>query len=306
MGDILTGLDRERVAALRAEGRFFWADVTVGPGTRDELAEVLAVPEHALRKLLDFHSGMPSPRKFHADGEHVVFAFSCFVDSQPVEVHLLVSGDYVLTVHQQSLSLPDLLEVEPPQGRSEQYLIYAVLEGMLATAFDALNDVDSQIESLQTLAMDLRTAQIRNEGLREITAQLTQLRRTVAPQRGTFARIAEEIGQVEGLEHDSEHYFDRIGDQVNRLVDAIDAAGNAVARVIDLRVNETIYWLTLVATVFLPLTFITGFFGMNFGWMVRHISSPVSFIVLGVGGCVLGVLLTLVLVRRRATPIDRR
>jgi magnesium transporter len=72
---------------------------------------------------------------------------------------------------------------------------------------------------------------------------------------------------------------------------------------IDLRLNETTYWLTAVATVFLPLTFVTGFFGMNFGWMVRHIDSPLAFILLGVGGCATGAALTLIALRRRA-PVD--
>ena len=43
------------------------------------------------------------------------------------------------------------------------------------------------------------------------------------------------------------------------------------------------YWLTVVATVFLPLMFVTGFFGMNFGWMVRRIDTPLAFVLLGRG-----------------------
>jgi magnesium transporter len=71
---------------------------------------------------------------------------------------------------------------------------------------------------------------------------------------------------------------------------------------IDLRLNETTYWLTAVATVFLPLTFVTGFFGMNFGWMVRRIDTPLAFVLLGVGGCV-AVAMTLIALRGRA-PVD--
>ena len=109
------------------------------------------------------------------------------------------------------------------------------------------------------------------------------MRRRVGPQRGIFERISEEVGRVEGLETDSEQYFERIYGQLNRLVDAIDAAGDGMAKLIDLRLNETIYWLTVVATIFLPLTFVTGFFGMNFAWMVERIDTALAFVALGIG-----------------------
>jgi magnesium transporter len=81
-------------------------------------------------------------------------------------------------------------------------------------------------------------------------------------------------------------------------VDAIDAAANTLATLIDLRLNETSYWLTVVATIFLPLTFITGFFGMNFGWMVDQVDTQLAFWLLGIGTPVAGVVLVWRLVVR--------
>jgi magnesium transporter len=303
MGEILRGLEPERATALRAQGRFFWADIPVGDRTREELREVLGVPDHALRSLLEFDPDMHRAHKFHIDGDHVVFPFSCFVESGPIEVRALVSGDYMLTVHAEPVSLPDVLDIESPEGRSEQYLIYAVLQGMLLTHFDKLSELDDAIEDLLVRSVDIQGAHVRNQTLREITSDLTRLRRQVAPLRGTFARVSDEIGRVKGVEPDSERYFDHVGDQVNRLVEAIDAAADSITRMLDLRLNETTYWLTVVATVFLPLTFITGFFGMNFGWMVRHITSPWAFFLLGVGGCLVGVAGTLLAIRLRS-PVE--
>jgi magnesium transporter len=127
--------------------------------------------------------------------------------------------------------------------------------------------------------------------LREINSRLSGLRRRVGPQRGLFERVSVEIGRLEGLGADDEPYFERIALQVGRLVDGVDAAADALAKGIDLRLNETTYWLTVVATIFLPLTFITGFFGMNFGWMVRQIDTALAFWLLGIGTLVVGVAL---------------
>ena len=75
-----------------------------------------------------------------------------------------------------------------------------------------------------------------------------------------------------------------------------------MAKLIDLRLNETIYWLTVVATIFLPLTFVTGFFGMNFGWMVDRIDSFLAFLLLGIGASVAGAAATVLLVRQPRHP----
>ncbi len=46
---------------------------------------------------------------------------------------------------------------------------------------------------------------------------------------------------------------------------------------LDLQLNERAYVVSVLAAIFVPLTFITGFFGMNFGWMVDQIDSPIAF-----------------------------
>jgi magnesium transporter len=130
------------------------------------------------------------------------------------------------------------------------------------------------------------------------------MRRRLGAQRGRFDRIAQEIGQVRGLVADNERYFERIYEQLNRLIDGIDAAADSLAQVMDLRLNETIYWLTVVATIFLPLTFMTGFFGMNFEWMVDQVDTRLAFLVLGIGGPLLSSVLIWLAIRWRATPVQ--
>src|SRR5919204_64649 len=170
-----------------------------------------------------------------------------------------------------------MAEIVEAPGRSEQYIVYAVLDAMVGTGFDALNDAELALEGLQLVTAGTANARVRMATLRAISVRLNAMRRRIGPQRGIFERVSQEIGQVEGLDADSERYFERIYEQLNRLIDGIDAAAGSMATLIDLRLNETMYWLTVVATIFLPLTFVTGFFGMNFGWMVDHIGSPLIF-----------------------------
>jgi magnesium transporter len=134
-----------------------------------------------------------------------------------------------------------------------------------------------------------------------MSSRLSGIRRQAGPERGVFERIGADLGQLEGLEADNER-FGEVGEKLNRLIEAIDATASALATQINLRQNETIYWLTVVATIFLPLTFLTGFFGMNFGWMVKQIHSQLAFWLFGVGSLVVGVAIIWRLVIR-AAPI---
>ena len=71
--------------------------------------------------------------------------------------------------------------------------------------------------------------------------------------------------------------------QVEALQDAGTHAIETYVSMVTTRQGQVINWLTFVSIVFLPLTFITGFFGMNFDWMVNNVTSPAAFWILGVG-----------------------
>ncbi len=167
MSEIVEGLDvakRGQVRRLRAAGRFFWIDVALGETSPEELGELLGIPEAALPALMGFGEERVLAQ-VHADGERVVLPFACYLTVsgppegspyrlEPVEVHVLVSGDCLVTLHEEPVALVDRLAACTPQGRSEQYLVYALLDAMAASAFDALSEVESTLDDLAVARRD--------------------------------------------------------------------------------------------------------------------------------------------------------
>jgi magnesium transporter len=293
--DVIHGLgaaERERVAALRAQRRFFWLDVSLSETTRDDLVEALGISERAVRPVPTSTQGRAS-RTFHTDAESIEFALRCYVESetddetayrlQPLEVRVLVTGDYLLTLHEERLSLPAALAPDLPAGRSKRYVVYAVLDAMLASTFDALEEVELRLDALAATWTDRDGATVPRATLRSAGARLAAMRRSVRTEQPVVERVGVEIEALSGFDADGEPYFDRLDGQVNRLLGAIDAAANGLGMLLDLQLNERAYVVSVVATIFVPLTFVTGFFGMNFGWLVDQIDSPIAFWLLGFG-----------------------
>jgi magnesium transporter len=292
--EVLYGLgaaEREHVAALRAEGRFFWLDVSLSATSRKELVETLGIPERALAALRRTSDGYAS-RAFHADGESVVFALHCYLELEaeedaagyrlrPIEVHVVVTSDYLLTLHDERVSLPAILAADLPQERSKRYVVYSVLDAMLATTSDALDEVELRLDALGEAWTKGEGGGVSRVTLRDTGGRLATMRRWVRGEQAVFERVALEIVELRDFGASEEPYLDRLEDQIDRLLTSIDAAANAMGMLLDLQLNERAYVVSVVATIFVPLTFITGFFGMNFGWMVDQVDSQIAFWLLG-------------------------
>ena len=75
---------------------------------------------------------------------------------------------------------------------------------------------------------------------------------------------------------------------------------------VNVQQNRTMQQLTILATIFLPLTFITGFFGQNFKWMTDHIESLLDFMFFGVCGLLVPLVLLITWMRLRMPHVDTR
>jgi Bacterial regulatory proteins, luxR family len=141
---------------VRTHVRHIYAKFNVH--NRGEAVTALGIHERALSALRTAPDGYAS-RAFHADGEAVVFALRCYVELEPeqeqaayrlrpMEVQVLVTNDYLLTQHDERVSLPAVLAPDlPPDGARKTSSIRCSTQ-MLATTFDALDEVELRPDTL--------------------------------------------------------------------------------------------------------------------------------------------------------------
>jgi magnesium transporter len=132
------------------------------------------------------------------------------------------------------------------------------------------------------------------------------MRKLVTPQRDMVSTMMAQVVTIPGMTAESERYvrdlYDhliRISDMVDSYRDLLSGSLDAYMSMVSNRLNDVMKQLTIIATVFLPLSFLTGFFGQNLGWLVNREGSLTAFLIFGIGTEALAVIILLVMFRRR-------
>ena len=112
---------------------------------------------------------------------------------------------------------------------------------------------------------------------------------------------------IPGMTDQGEAYFRSLYDHLIRISDMVDGYRDLISGAMDThlsmvsnRLNVVMKQLAIIATIFLPLGFLTGFFGQNFAWMQNHLQTSVGyFVFLGIGTELVAIVILIVLFRRR-------
>lgn len=308
----LDHVDREATAKLLARDEYFWLDLDE-PGEEEErfLAETFNFHPLALEdlrkrgqrpKLEDYDKYMFLV--YYGAGERA--GSDAEVELQ--EVHAFISGSYIVTSHAGPIDALEearkRLQAQPP--RSEQFVVYRVIDGLTDSFFPVLEQLDDELEKLDEAIFD-EPSPAHLERITQLRRQLVELRRVATPQRDLLARGTQDILEIPGLQADSREYFRdvydhaiRISEQIDSFRDLLSGSRDAYLSSVSNRLNQITTQLTVVATIFLPLSFLVGFFGQNFAWMVRNISSAADFFVFGVGSALLSIVALLIWFRRNS------
>jgi len=254
-----------------------WVDL----GAQDEAQ--LAV----LRSRFDFHplalrncAQVDQRPKLEEYRDHlfvVTQGFSCAngaVDEIAVsELHAFLGSVFLVTVHEHDIpALEDIWQRVAADARllerGVDFVYYLVADGIVDGLFPILDTIGDEIERIEdTILEDPKHATLGR--FFDLKRRLVEMRKVLSPQRDVFALLAKRddfrISERTSL------YFRDVYDHLARLNESIEAnrdlLGNALEAYLSAvsnRTNEIMKYLTLMSAVFLPLSFVVGFFGQNF------------------------------------------
>jgi len=184
-------------------------------------------------------------------------------------------------------------------------LLYRVIDSLLDGFFPVLSAIDDEIDELEDAILENPTDD-QLARLFDLKRSLIAMRKVVTPERDLFAPMVGDVDALPGVTQDGERYFRDLYDHLIRISDLLDSYRDLLSGALDThistvsnRLNIVMKQLTMIATIFLPLSFLTGFFGQNFSWMVDRITSWQTFWFVGVGVQILVVVGLLMLFRQR-------
>ena len=309
--EVLTEVDRDRIAALRRRDEFFWLDLKApSDADIDAAGALLGLHELALEDTREFGQ---RPKVDRYPERVLLVYWSAHVTPNAlgvelIEVHLHISGGFPLTVRRaSSTELDELRAALRHEGaEAEEYIVYRVLDTLTDALFPVIDDLESRIDDLEEAVLhDTDRRQLTD--IYRLKQEVLTVERRIASQRDQFGPATEAILDLPGLTHGSRPYLRDIGDhlaqvtgELYRQADDLGALTSTYFNANANRLNRLATRLTVLATFFLIWTLVTSFFGQNFGWLVDHVDSLEAFLIYdGVGLLVPTILAAIYFWRRR-------
>jgi magnesium transporter len=292
--EVLTAIDRARIQKLRAGDDFFWLDL-ISPDHEDleVLADLLDLHPAAIE---DSHEWDQLP-KLDDYGAHVLVVFFSaeVVDeaTRPIEVHVYVSGQWIVTIRRCETRLDGLhrwFQTAAPEA--EDQVLYHVLDA-LADGWDpVIREIDRRVDIVEAQVLE-RPRQGQLTTIYRLKQEVGELGRRATPQRDIFPEGVDLIHGLEGFDRgdrewlrDIDAHVDSIASDLRRLSGDLSSLTDTFFNANANRLNRTATMIAIGSVFFLVWTMVTGFFGQNFRWLVDHVESERDFLIFGIGGMV--------------------
>ena len=306
----------QEAASRCAAGGFVWLGLF--EPTEDELAEVrdtFGLHELAVEDALNMHS-RPKVENYDQDVQLVILRTARYDDDAEEvefgEISIFAAPTFVITVRQGVASelrgARQRLEQRPELlGVGSAAALWAILDTVVDGYTPVVAGLERDIDQIEATVFS--GAATPTERIYSLRREVTDFYRAVHPLLAVSGSVERRGGKA------LRHYLTDVRDHLllvdeevaaqRDLLGTILEANMAVISVeqtkISVQQNTSIEQLTILSTVFLPLTFVTGFFGQNFGWLVGHVDGLAAFAIFGIGGLLLPLALLFLWFRLRSS-----
>ncbi len=198
-------------------------------------------------------------------------------DLQSETISIVRKPGLILTFHEEPTDVFDpireRLTVSSSRMRASgsEYLAYAMMDVVMDHFLLVMDDVSDVLEQMEGVAIREPDTEL-VPGILELKRTLIGLQKIIRPMRDISTRLSREPGHV--FKADMHPYLQDLWDHVIQGHDALENAQQMATTVLELyyssishRMNEVMKVLTIIATIFIPLSFIVGLYGMNFRYM---------------------------------------
>jgi magnesium transporter len=276
----LQGASLADIAPLLKDGTVTWIDVegTGDEGLLRQVGDLFRIHPLALEDV----ANAPQRPKAEEYDEHLLLIARMArldeaMDLDIEQIALFVGPNYVLSFQERPGDVLDPVRNRiregkgPIRGAGPGYLAYAILDNIIDAYYPVIERLSNRLERLEDRVLVSPTPKVLDQ-LNRIKTDLVLLRRGVWPQLETLNRLLREPNQYLGDE--VQVYLRDPTDHCAQLVDVIDSHRelvngllNTYLSVMSNRTNEVMKVLTIMSSIFIPLTFLAGIYGMNFEFM---------------------------------------
>jgi len=190
------------------------------------------------------------------------------------EHHFFLGPDWLISVHElpfeglETMRKRVLAEPQAMMGRGTDFLLYHLADTLVDRNFPILDNFNEELEDLESAVFENPKPE-HLQRIFQMKRALVTLRRVLSPQRDVLGFLARR--GIPNVQERTALYFRDVYDHLIRLHEQIDSGRDLLGNVMDgylsmvaNRTNDITKQLTIISTIFLPLAFITGFFGQNF------------------------------------------
>lgn len=194
----------------------------------------------------------------------------------PKELDVFLGQNYLITYHKKAMRSTDEMmrrvkENSPVFDYGLDFVLYSILDILVANYVPVLDSIEDQLEEVEEIIFD-NPEQAALKDILAVKRTLMRLKKTVFPQREVINHLAR--NEYQFVLPKTQAYFRDVYDMLYRMAEMIESFRDVSTAMVEIylstvsnRMNQIMKVLTLFSSIFLPLSFIAGIYGMNFDYM---------------------------------------